>query len=75
MLLHFYVGLMNWFRQFWCLLLSIEIPLDGVMHFDVVDDASTHSCQETLVSLAYTWENDLGVHLTAQSTPHGKHLT
>ena len=27
------------------------------------------------MSLACTWENDLGAHLTAQRIPHGKHLT
>ena len=40
----------------------------NVRHFNIVADASTHSCQDTLVSLGYTWENNLAVCLTTQRT-------
>ena len=47
----------------------------NVMHFNTGADASTHSCWETLVSLSYTFENDLGMNCIAQRIPHGKHFT
>jgi hypothetical protein len=47
----------------------------GVNHFNIVTDASTHSCRDTLVSVCYSWEQDLAVHMTAQVMPPGKDLT
>ena len=32
-----------------------------VKHYNIVSDGATHSCHETLVTLGYTWENDIGV--------------
>ena len=47
----------------------------NVSHFNIVADGSTHSCQDTLVSLAYSWEQDLAVCLTIQRIQPGQHVT
>lgn len=47
----------------------------NVQHYNIVADGSTHSCQDTLVSLGYTWENDLAAYLATQRIPPGKHMT
>ena len=47
----------------------------GVNHLSVVADGSMHSCQDTLASLAYSWELDIAAHLTAQIMPPGKDIT
>ena len=47
----------------------------NVKHFNIVADGSTHSCHDTLVSLAYTWENNLAAYLATQRIPPGKHMT
>ena len=47
----------------------------GVSHFNIVTDASTHSCRDTLVSVCYSWEQDVAVHMTAQVLPPGKTIT
>ena len=47
----------------------------GVNHFNIVTDASTHSCRDTLASVCYSWEQDVAVHMMAQSMPPGKDIT
>jgi len=47
----------------------------GVHHYNIVADQATHSCCETLVTLAYSWENNLAAVLATQIIPPGKHLT
>jgi hypothetical protein len=36
-----------------------HLGFKNVNHYNIVADAGTHSCHETFVSLAYSWENDL----------------
>jgi hypothetical protein len=36
-----------------------HLGFKDVHHYNIVADAGTHSCHETFVSLAYSWENDL----------------
>lgn len=47
----------------------------GANHLSIVADASMHACKDTLAALAYSWELDLAVHLTAQIMPPGKDIT
>ena len=47
----------------------------GVNHFNIVTDASTHSCRDTLASVCYSWEQDVAVHMMAQAMPPGKDIT
>ena len=47
----------------------------NVSHFNIVADGSTHSCKDTLVSLAYTWEHDLAAYLPIQRIQPGSHVT
>ena len=47
----------------------------GVNHYNIVTDASTHSCRDTLASVCYSWEQDIAVHMVAQAMPPGKDIT
>jgi hypothetical protein len=44
----------------------------GTKHMNLIADPSTHSKKETMVSVAYAWERDLGAICDVQCMPQGK---
>ena len=53
----------------------VSLGFRNVKHYNIVSDGATHSCHDTLVSVGYTWENDLAGFLASQCIPPGKDIT
>jgi hypothetical protein len=66
----------HWINKFQQMYMQrVSMGFLNVSHFNIVADGSTHSCKDTLVSLAYTWEHDLAACLPIQVIQPGSHVT
>ena len=66
------VGRVSYYR---CTTSEFPLGFRNVKHYNIMSDGATHSCHDTLVSVGYTWENDLAGFLASQCIPPGKDIT
>ena len=51
-----------------------QMAFTNVSHWNIVADGSTHYCKDTLISCAYSWEIDQGVHMVPKIMPPTSHM-